>query len=135
MKRLLWGLAALLTAFATPALAASTFTPNTLRLDKGTKTATASGGAATLHKLAGKITSEALTTAAAASYTLTVTNNKVAAADQVFASVAYGTSTTGVPVVTRVTPGAGSFVVVVRNIDAAAAFNGTIVVTFFVLKN
>jgi hypothetical protein len=43
MKRLLWGLAALLTAFATPALAASTFTPNTLRLDKGTKTATASG--------------------------------------------------------------------------------------------
>jgi hypothetical protein len=86
--------------------AAPTQRPTYLGLDKGTKTAAATAGAATLSKTAGKVTSEALTTAAAAAYTLTITNTKVAAADQCFASVAYGTSTTGVPAVTRVTPGA-----------------------------
>jgi hypothetical protein len=135
MKRLLLGFAALLTLGLVAAEAAPTQRPTYLGLDKGTKTAAATAGAATLSKTAGKVTSEALTTAAAAAYTLTITNTKVAAADQCFASVAYGTSTTGVPAVTRVTPGASSLVIVVRNIDAAAALNGTIVVSFFCLKN
>ncbi|MBX9593931.1 MAG: hypothetical protein K2X46_06185 [Roseomonas sp.] len=112
---------------------AVTATP--LRVDIGTKTAAATAGAATLDKLAGVITSEALTTAAGASYTLTLTNSTIAAADQVFASVGYGTSTTGAPVVTRVTPAAGSVVVVVQNIHASAALNGTIRISFLVVKN
>lgn len=99
-----------------------------------TGTATATAGAATLAKVAGKITSEALTTAAAATYTLTLTDTEIEATDLVFASVAYGTSTTGTPAIARVTPAAGSVVIVVQNIHASAALNGTIVISFFVVK-
>lgn len=105
-----------------------------LQLDTGTKTATATAGAATLAKDSGKITSESLTTAAGSTYTLTLTNSAIAAADMVFASVAYGTATTGMPVITRVTPAANSVVIVVQNIHASAALNGTIVISFMVAK-
>lgn len=106
-----------------------------MQLDTGTKTATATAGAATLDKDAGVITSEALTTAAGAVYTLTLTNSSIAAADQVFASVQYGTATAGSPCVTRVTPGAGSVVILVQNVHASAALDGTIKIAFMVLKN
>lgn len=106
-----------------------------LKLDTGTKTATATAGAATLNKDAGVITSEALTTAAGATYTLTITNSSIAAADQVFASVQLGSATAGMPCITKVTPGAGSVVIVVQNIHASAALDGTIKVAFATLKN
>lgn len=108
---------------------------NSAQIDTGTKTATASSNAATLSKNAGVITSEALTTAAGATYTLTLTNTMVAAADQVLASVQLGSATTGMPVVTTVTPGVGSVVIVVQNIHASAALNGTIKIAFVVYKN
>lgn len=73
-----------------------------LILDNGTATATA--GAATLNKMAGVVTSEALTTAAAGTYTLTLTDNQIADGDIVAASVANGTNTAGTPVLARVTP-------------------------------
>ena len=101
-------------------------------LDNGTATATA--GAATLAKSTGVITSESLTTAAGATYTLTVTDTQIAASDVVFASVKLGTATTGMPVVTTVTPAAGSLVIIVQNIHASAAFNGTIVISFSAIK-
>lgn len=97
-------------------------------------TATATSGAATLNALAGKITSEALTTTAGSDYTLTLTNSDIAAADLVFASVDLGTATTGEPAITSVTPAAGSVVIKVRNIAASAVFNGTIVISFNVVK-
>lgn len=98
-------------------------------------TATATAGAATLNSRAGKITSEALTTAQNATYTLTITNSAIAAADIVMASVANGTNTQGTPTITRVTPGAGSVVILVRNAhDSAQAFNGTLVVSFATFK-
>ena len=132
----LLSLAAALSIASVPAEAQrAPVSTGSFRVDSGTKTAAATAGAATLNKSAGVITSEALSTAAGASYTLTVTNSRIAAADQVFASVAYGTSSTGVPVVTRVTPGAGSVVIVVRNIDASAALNGTLRIAFLVVKN
>jgi len=109
--------------------------PAKLHLDTGTKTATASSGAATLAKTAGVITSEAITTAAGATYTLTLTNSTIAAADQVFASVNLGAGTGGTPAVASVTPGAGSVVIVIQNIHASAAFNAAIVISFMVLKN
>lgn len=107
---------------------------NTLQLDTGTKTATATAGAATLNKSSGKITSEALTTAGLASYTLTLTDSQIAAADTVFASLAYGTNTTGTPIIQRITPAAGSVVIIVFNAAAATALNGTIVISFHVFK-
>ncbi len=110
-------------------------TADTAKVGTGTKTAAATGGAATLNKAAGKITSEALTTAADAVYTLTLTNSAIAAADQVFTSLANGTNTQGVPAIEKVTPGAGSVVVTVRNNHASEALNGTLVISFFSLKN
>ena len=62
----------------------------------------ATAGAATLAALQGKVTSEALTTAQNAIYTLTLTNTAIAAADIVLVSVANGTNTQGSPTVTRV---------------------------------
>jgi hypothetical protein len=104
-------------------------------LDSGTKTVAAVAGAATLAKMAGVVTSEALTTAAGTTYTLTLTNSNVAAGDQVFASVSLGTATTGMPTITTTKAGAGSVVIVVQNVHASAALNGTIKIAFFVLKN
>lgn len=100
----------------------------------GSHTATASSGAATLNAFAGVITSESLTTAAGATYTLTLTNSDVAAADLAFASVQYGTSTTGTPAVAMVDTAAGSLKVIVQNIHASAALNGTILISFMVFK-
>jgi hypothetical protein len=53
-------------------------------LGRGTKTATAVSGAATLHQLSGVVTSESLSTAAGSrAMSLTITDNTVAANDQV----------------------------------------------------
>lgn len=97
--------------------------------------AVATTGAATLNALHGKITSEALTTAQNAIYTLTLTNDQVAAGDIVLASVANGTNTQGTPMLGRVTAAAGSVTIEVINKHATAqAFNGTVVVSFSVIK-
>jgi hypothetical protein len=105
-----------------------------IEVDTGTKTAAATAGAATLNKSSGQVTSEALTTVAGASYALTLTNTKIAVGDLVFASVQLGSATTGIPVVSSVKPGAGSVVINVENNDLAVAFNGTIKVSFVVVK-
>lgn len=97
-------------------------------------TATAVAGAATLNATVGVITSEALTTAQDASYTLTLTNTLIDANSVVVASVANGTNTQGTPVITKVTPAADSVVIVVTNKHASAvAFNGTIKIAFAVV--
>jgi hypothetical protein len=101
----------------------------------GIGTATATAGAATLAALNGKITTEALTTAQNVNYTLTITNSRIAAADIVLASVANGTNTQGTPIIVRVTPAAGSVVIIVRNAhESAQALNGTLVVSFSTVK-
>lgn len=99
--------------------------------DSGTASATA--GAATLNKQSGTITSEALTTAAAASYTLTLTNSVITAASRVFVSADNGTNTQGELTVQRVTPSSGQVVIVVKNTHATQAYNGTIKINFFVM--
>ena len=106
-----------------------------LKTGTGTLTAAATTGAATLNKPGGKITTEALTTAQNAIYTLTLTNSEIAAADRVYASVANGTNTQGTPMVGRITPAAGSVVILIINKHASAeALNGTLVVSFDVVK-
>lgn len=97
----------------------------------GSGTATATAGAATLDNRFGKITTEALTTAQNANYTLTITNASIRASDLVFASVANGTNTQGTPIIVRVTPANGSLEIIVRNAhDSVQALNGTLVVSF-----
>lgn len=99
-----------------------------------TKTASATSGAATLNSPSGVVTSEALTTAAAATYTLTLTNSTIAAADIVLVSMGNGTNSAGAPVINTVTPAAGSVVVVVKNVHASAALNGTLTFAYTIVK-
>lgn len=99
-----------------------------------TKTATAATGAATLDMPSGVVTTESLTTAAGAVYTLTLTNTCIAAKDIVLVSVGNGTNSAGSPALTTVTTAAGSVVIKVQNIHASAALNGTLTIAFAVIK-
>jgi hypothetical protein len=112
----------------------SVFT-NALHVDTGTKTASATAGAATLNKMSGVITSEALTTAAGADYTLTLSNTDIAAADVVLASCGNGTNTQGDLLLGEVQVSANQVIIKVRNGHATQAFNGTITIAFVVFKN
>lgn len=109
-------------------------TVTTLHIDTGTKTATASAGAATLNKTSGKITSEALTTAGLADYTLTLTNSKIAAGDIIVCSVANGTNTQGTVGMGPQVCAAGSATIIVHNLHATQALNGTLVISFVIFK-
>lgn len=103
-------------------------------LETDVNAATATAGAATLNAYNGQITSESLTTAAGADYTLTLTDSCIAAADMVLTTVQLGTSTTGDALHGAVTPGAGTCTIVIRNGHATAAFNGTIIIGFLMIK-
>jgi hypothetical protein len=139
MKSFLLGLLVLIAAgsagIAQTPLAPATQRPTSLAIDSGVKTATATAGAATLNKGAGVITSEALTTAAGATYTLTLTNSAIAAADQVYVEVGNGTNTTVGPSKAGVKVNAGSVVIDIRNSHASAALTGTLKISFLVIKN
>jgi hypothetical protein len=93
---------------------------------------TAVASAVTLNSQRGIVTTEALTTAAGAAYTLTLTDSRIGANSLVMASVANGTNAAGIPVVGRITPGVGNATIEVRNVHASAAFNGTLVLSVLV---
>jgi len=97
-----------------------------------TGTVTAAAGAATLNTQRGTVTSESLTTAAGADYVLTLTNSKITAASQVLPSVDNGTNTTEGIAINRVTPGAGSVVIRVRNTHSGSALNGSVKINFLI---
>lgn len=97
--------------------------------DKGTVTADA-GGAATLNKMAGTITTAALTTAAGASATITVTNSLVTAASLITLTRQAGTSTAGYPDIEVASVAAGAFTVKINNRHASAALNGSVRFSF-----
>lgn len=91
--------------------------------------ATASSGAATANGERMTITSESLSTAAGADYVLTVTNSFSIAGGIINCSAANGTNTTEGLAINRIQPSAGSFLVHVRNTNASAALNGTLVLS------
>lgn len=97
-------------------------------------TGTAVAGAVTINQNSGVVTSEALTTAAGAVYTLTITDSSIAAADIVLVSMGNGTNSAGSPAITTITPAAGSVVIKVQNIHASAALNGTLTFGFVIVK-
>jgi hypothetical protein len=93
-------------------------------------TATSTVHAATLNTVGGLITTEALTTAAGADYTFTLTDSLITAASVVGVSMAFLSNTAGGPIVVKsVTPAAGSVVFVFTN-SGSAAFNGTMLIAF-----
>lgn len=100
------------------------------QLDVTAGTATSTAAAATLGTQTGVITTEALSTAAGATYTFTLTNPLINANSVIEVSVGKGTATTGSPSVTWVTPAAGSAVIIIQNVHASAALNGTITIAY-----
>jgi len=105
-----------------------------ISLGEGTKTATATAGAATLNQPSGRITTEALTTAAAAVYTLTLTNSACASTDIVQATIVGGTSTNGCPVIISAVPSGSAIVFRIYNAAPSAALNGTLVISYAIIK-
>lgn len=103
------------------------------RLDIVNGTGTTSSNAVTINAACGVITSESLTTAAGASQAITVTNSYCATTDMIFVLMNGGTSTTGTLEIKAV-PGAGSFVITLTNRHASAAFNGTFILAFLIVK-
>lgn len=93
-------------------------------------TATSTVHAATLNTAGGLITTEALSTAAGADYTFTLTNSLITAASVVAVDMSFLSNTAGGPIVKKsVTPAAGSVVFVFTN-SGTAAFNGTMLLAF-----
>jgi hypothetical protein len=116
--------------FAPVAFAQDTAISGNVRLACGTATGTSN--ASTLANKCGTITTESATTAAGGTFTETITDTVVAASDICFASVT--SSGTGNPAVMKVTPAAGSLVVIIQNIHASAAFNATLLISFACFK-
>ncbi len=103
----------------------------------GTITATATGtsgtSTVTLSKPLGTITTDAITTAAAATHVMTVTNTLVGTGSIIVASINQNGST-GLPVITSIEPGSGTFVIRITNLHATAAFNAALKINFVVVK-
>lgn len=100
-----------------------------------TAAATGTGGTstATLSKPLGVITTDAITTAAAADHVITVTNTIVTTASVINVTVNKNGST-GWPVITSVEPGSGSYVIRITNAHASAAFNAALKLMVHVVK-
>lgn len=103
------------------------------RLDIVNGTVTLSSNAGTVNAACGVITTESLSTAAGSAQALTITNSYCAATDMILVSINGGTWTTGT-VDMKAVPGAGSFVITLTNRHASAAFNGTFIIAFLIVK-
>ena len=90
------------------------------------------GAACTVSANVGVATFTGLTTAAAASQELTITNTLCTTGSAILCSLSTLGANDGQCTVTRVQPGAGSFVVTYQNLGAAAV-NGNLILTFWIL--
>lgn len=97
-----------------------------------TGTAVSTAAAATINHSAGSVTTEALTTAAGADYSFTLTGNTIGTSSIVLISVANGTNTTTFVCPHSIQPAAGSVTFKIRNDHASAALNGTLVISFVI---
>lgn len=96
-----------------------------LLFDRGTATSTA--GAATINHQGGVVTTEALTTAAAAAYSFTYTDSRITTASIVLVQLMGGTNTTR-GIECRAIPGSGSATLSFYNNNVAGtALNGTLI--------
>jgi hypothetical protein len=103
------------------------------RVDWDSGTATCSSNAATITKWTAVITSESLSTAAAASQALTITKVGTAAGDLAFVQLAGGTNSAGTPIVNAVCT-TDTVTITLKNQHASAAFNGTFILNLCIFK-
>lgn len=102
-------------------------------IDVATDTQASPTAASTLNVNAGMVTFTGFTTASAASQEFTITNSLVSATSSILVSISNEGANDAQMTVTRVKRGAGSFVVTAKN-NGAAALNGNVSITFFVLS-
>jgi hypothetical protein len=95
-------------------------------------TATSIAAAGTVNASKGRVTTEALTTAAGADYTFSLINNRISASSILNLSLDNGTNTTAPVLPHQVTCAAGSATVKIRNGHASSALNGTLKIGFVV---
>ena len=95
---------------------------------------TAVAGAAQIGTDSGIITTQSLTTAAAATATFTIGCSAATPFSLPMVSIQNGSNSAGSPVVTTVTPGNGVVTVVIQNIAASAALNGTLKISLIVFN-
>lgn len=107
----------------------SELTTKYTQLNVDNSTATSTAGAATVNTQTGVITTEALTTAVDASYTMTLTNSLITANSIVLPTISKGTATQGNLVPGFVTPAAGSAVMIFTNVGSTL-LNGTVKIGF-----
>lgn len=102
--------------------------------DSGTTTATGSGtvSSGTLNKMAGKVTTPAMTSAALSGHVCTISNSQITSADMVLVSIS--STTTGFPVLASATISTGTVVVTIYNASSTTAFNAAADISFLVLK-
>ena len=97
----------------------------------GADTGTVVAEAVVCDALSGVITTPSLTTAAGSTYSFKVRNNLAGTAAAVVATVNGGTNTRNH--LLTVSRANGSFTINIKNIESADAFNGTIVVAFYLV--
>lgn len=95
-------------------------------------TATAASGKATAHGEGALITTESLSQAAGATYTLTVGNNQIQPNSVVLAVLSNGSNTQGDPTLNTVAVSLGKAVITITNRHASQALNGTLQVAMLV---
>lgn len=103
------------------------------QVDAITGSATSTAGAATINAQTGVITTESLTTAAGATYTMTLTNSYIQASSIVTPVAGRGTNTSCGLVPITVTPAAGSCVMIFQN-PGLTALSGTMKIAFTVFN-
>jgi hypothetical protein len=96
-------------------------------------TATAAAGAVSTTSKRSRVTTESLSTAAGSSYTLTITNPRIRLRSILGVNVSKSSATTGKPEVGAILCSNGSATVEIRNVDASAAFNGTLLINYVIL--
>lgn len=95
-------------------------------------TATAAAGKAVAHGEAALITTEALSQAAGATYTLTVGNSQIQPNSVVLAVISNGTNSQGDPSLATVAASLGKVIISIINRHASQALNGSLQVALLV---
>jgi hypothetical protein len=101
-------------------------------MPQSTVIASATAGKAVAHGEVSLITSEALSQAAGATYTLTVGNSQIQPSSVVFAAIYNGTNTQGDPSLATVAVSLGRAVINIVNRHASQALNGTLQIALLV---
>lgn len=101
-------------------------------MPQSTVTANATAGKAVAHGEAALITTEALSQAAGATYTLTVGNSQIMPSSIIIPVISNGSNTQGDPSLATVTVSLGKAVINIINRHASQALNGTLQIALLI---